>query len=146
MTITITTKRNINLILMDVIFHFIKLIKLVLKNALSIYSVIRKLIFSFNKMNYGNAITEKQNKLDQHMYIYQEFVNDFNLSEDTNDTYRQQIITNIDNLDSALFSSYKSLMELKASKDFGIQPETNINRGSGNIPSHNQPIRSEGKF
>lgn len=108
--------------------------------------MIRKLIFSFDKMNYGNAITEKQNKLDQHMFIYQTFVNDLNLSEDTSDVYRQQIITNIDNLDSTIFSSYKSLMELKAAKDFGIQPETNINRGSSNIPSHNQSIRSEGKF
>lgn len=101
----------------------------------------RKLIFSSDKMNYRNSVTEKQNKLDHHLYIYQTFINDFNLSEDTNDVYRQQIITNIDNLDSTIFSSYKSLMELKASKDFGRQPETNIHGGSTNTPFHNQSIR-----
>lgn len=97
-------------------------------------------------MNYGNSVTEKQHKLDQHLYLYQTFVNDFNLSEDTNDDYRQQIITNIDNLDSTIFSSYKSLMILKASKDFGRQPETNIHGGCSNTSFHNQSIRSDSKL
>lgn len=86
-------------------------------------------------------VTEKQNKLDQHMHIYQTFINDFNLSNDTNDVYRQGIITNIDNLDSVIFNSYKSIMELKASKDFGIQPEANTQRI--NTSFRNRPTRSD---
>ena len=93
-------------------------------------------------MNYGSLVTEKQNKLDQHLRLYQTFVNDFNLSSDTNDVYRQSIITNIDNLDSTIFNSYKSIMELNASKDFGIQLETNTQRS--NAPFRNQPTRSDG--
>lgn len=86
--------------------------------------MIRKLIFSSGLMNYEKTILEKQNKLQQHMYIYQEFVNAFNFTENTSDVYRQQIITNLDNLDSTIFDSYKSLMGLQASKDFGIEPKT----------------------
>lgn len=88
-------------------------------------------------MNYKNSITEKQNQLDAHLYIYQSFVNAFNADEDTNDAYRQNIISNIESLDSAIFNSYKSVMGLKASKDFGLQPET-----SNNQPSREENFRS----
>lgn len=93
------------------------------------------MIFFIIEMNYESLVTEKQNKLDEHLQIYQSFVNAFNLDDETNDVYRQNIIANIDNLDSTIFNSYKSVMELKASKDFGIQLDTSNNQ-------RQEPVRS----
>ena len=79
-------------------------------------------------MQLKNTITEKQHKLDSHLLIYQTFVDEFNVSEDTSDAYRQTIINYIDNLDMMLFNSYKTMLELKASKDFGMPPDMMVNQ------------------
>ena len=84
-------------------------------------------------MNYRSLVAEKQNILDQHMYIFQSFINNFNVVNNTDDVYRGYIINVIDNLDSAIFNAYKSIMELKASEDFGIQPKTSTQQ-------YNRPI------
>ena len=86
------------------------------------------MIFFITKMNYESLVTEKQNKLDAHLRIYQSFINAFNLDDETDDVYRQKIIANIDELDLTIFNSYKSAMELKASKVFGIQLDASNNQ------------------
>ena len=86
-----------------------------------------------------NIITEKQHKLDSHLLIYQTFVDEFNISEDTSDAYRQTIINYIENLDTMLFNSYKAMLELKASKDFGISPDM-LNNQRSDIPIRSRRI------
>ena len=93
-------------------------------------------------MQLKNIITEKQHKLDSHLLIYQTFVDEFNVSEDTSDTYRQAIINHIENLDIMLYNSYKTMLELKASKDFGLSPDMMINQRP-DIPIRSRRIVAE---
>ena len=68
--------------------------------------------------NFRDTVTEKQHKLDSHMCIYQTFIDNMNSNDEINDIYRQHLLANIETLDNFIFDSYKSSMELKASKDF----------------------------
>lgn len=93
-------------------------------------------------MQLKNTITEKQHKLDSHLLIYQTFVDEFNGLEDTSDAYRQTIINYLDNLDIMLYNSYKTMLELKASKDFGMPPDMMVNQRP-DIPIRSRRIVAE---
>ena len=78
--------------------------------------------FHFVKMDYRESVTNKQHDIDSHLFKVQTFVDNFNNDDETSDVYRQQMINQLNALDDSLLNSYKQFMNLKATNDFGHEP------------------------
>lgn len=73
-------------------------------------------------MSISERITRLQHIIDDHLAIYQAYVDTQNGDESVNDTYREEILKNLEKLDCAIFEHYKGAQAIIAAKTFNIPP------------------------
>lgn len=82
-------------------------------------------------MTISERITRLQHIIDDHLSIYQAYIDSQNGDESVEDVYRNELLKNLEKLDNSIFEHYKGAQAIIAAKTFNIPPGDDFCCGGG---------------